>query len=369
MARSEEGVREVSPGVWEVSASRGYRPDGSQRRVRRRVRGTLADAREERRRLLAELGASPCAGRTELVRDFWPQFEARCAAKGLTRATMVDYEKQWRLRIEPEFGGLRWAEVTFPRVQAWIYTLSPGTSRHAVRCLKRMLNCAVDAELVDRNVLDHRRLDYPVARPADPFAPVASIWGAHEVSEAARRLRGDRIEALYLATVGAGLRVEEGLALMWERMRPESLSYIGGGDGWMLHCAVTVVWTEQDGYKAPKNRFSARVAPIAEPFASRLLELQEQGPRCFVWPLYPGAARKHWKALFSPGGALAGMPPCNLKDLRGVHETIMQGAGVLDTVNARLHGRTNVQTGYSHYLKPDAALDDAAKAFGRMVAL
>lgn len=46
-----------------------------------------------------------------------------------------------------------------------------------------------------------------------------------------------------------------------------------------------------------------------------------------------------------------------MKDMRAVHETMLQDAGVLDTLNARLHGRTNVQTGYRHYLKPSSALD------------
>lgn len=30
-------------------------------------------------------------------------------------------------------------------------------------------------------------------------------------------------------------------------------------------------------------------------------------------------------------------------------------------MNASLHGRTNVQTGYMHYLRPSKAVDDAAE--------
>lgn len=61
------------------------------------------------------------------------------------------------------------------------------------------------------------------------------------------------------------------------------------------------------------------------------------------------------------------MPYSRLKDMRSAHETIVQDAGTLDTVNARLHGRSNVQTGYRHYLRPSAALDRAASEMGRMV--
>ena len=360
------GVRPVRPGVWDLTACRGYRRDGGQRRLRERFEGTFSEAVARRQEMVAELGGSACAGQTDVVRDFWPLFMRRCRAKGLTNETIGGYESSWRLRIEPAFGNLRWPELSYPMVQSWVYGMTPAVAKKSVRCLKRMINCAVDAELVDRNVLDHRRIDYPVERE-DPFAEQPVMWGAPQVAEAMRRLRGDDAEALFLALVGGGLRVEEGLGLMWSRLRFSEVSRLGGGDGLMAHAYVQMAWTERDGFKAPKNKFSRRVAPIPDPFASRLAELAVEGPRAFLWDKYPGRARKHWKALFEPGGALQGMPYAQLKDMRSVHETIMQGAGVLDTVNARLHGRTNVQTGYTHYLKPDAALDAAAQAFGRAV--
>ena len=49
---------------------------------------------------------------------------------------------------------------------------------------------------------------------------------------------------------------------------------------------------------------------------------------------------------------------------------LMQQAGVQDTLNAALHGRSNVQTGYRHYLVPgDASAARAAEAVGEAVRL
>ena len=158
------GVRPVRPGVWALTACRGYRRDGGQRRLRERFEGAFTEAVARRQEMVAELGGSACAGQTDVVRDFWPLFMRRCRAKGLTNETIGGYESSWRLRIEPAFGDLRWPELSYPMVQSWVYGMTPAVARKSVRCLKRMINCAVDAELVDRNVLDHRRIDYPVER-------------------------------------------------------------------------------------------------------------------------------------------------------------------------------------------------------------
>lgn len=368
MPRSKSGSkREVRPGVWEVSASAGYREDGRQRRAYRTVHGTEADADRALRALVVEMGQTPSLGCTSTVGDYWPMFVRRARAKGLSNATLTDYEKQWRLRIEPAFGDVRWADLRFRDVQQWVYTMGPSAARHAVRVLRRIMNCAVADEVADRSVLDHRRIDYPVAR-VDPLADAPVIWGPAQVAEAMGRLGGHRIEALFLALVGGGLRVEEGLALTWGDLSATEVKMLDGTDGLMVHVAVTKAWTQADGLHGTKNAFSRRLVPVAEPFSSRLMALAgEPGER--LWTLYPGRARREWRGLFADGGPLAGMPYSRMKDMRSVHETIMQDAGALDTVNARLHGRSNVTTGYRHYLKPSDALDAAAERMGERVRL
>ena len=358
--------REILPGVWEVCVAKGYREDGQPRREYRYVEGTDADADEARVLLAADMGRSPSLGNMSTLADYWPTFELRLRAKGISNATISDYEKEWRLRVRPQFGDLRWSQLAFRDVQRWVLTLTHSQAEHAVRFLRRYINSAIDDELCDRNPLDHRRMDYPIER-VDPLAPPPPMWGAHHVAEAMSRMEGDDLEPLFLALLGGGLRPEEGLGLWWSDVSATPITLMDGSDGWMAHLSVTRSWTERDGLHGTKNRFSTRLVPVPEPFSSRLLSLAVEGPRAPLYPRYPGRARRDWAALYGGSGALSGLPRMRMKDMRAIHETLMQDAGALDTVNARLHGRTNVQTGYRHYLRPSAALDSAAQAMGERV--
>lgn len=364
--RRPGGKREVRPGVWEISVSSGYREDGKQRREYRYVEGTEADADAELVRLAADMGRSASLGNRATLADYWPAFEQKLRAKGASNATISDYEKEWRLRVRPQFGHLKWSQLAFRDVQRWVLTLTHSQAEHAVRFLRRYINSAIDDELCDRNPLDHRRMDYPIER-VDPLAPPPPMWGAHHVSEALSRMEGNDLEPLFLVLLGGGLRPEEGLGLWWSDVSAVPVTMMDGSDGWMCHLSVTKSWTERDGLHGTKNRFSTRLVPVPEPFASRLLSLAVEGPRASLYPKYPGRARRDWADLYKPSGALARLPRMRMKDMRSVHETLVQDTGALDTVNARLHGRTNVQTGYRHYLRPSAALDSAAQAMGERI--
>ena len=312
---------------------------------------------------LSRFQAPAGLGQDATLEEFWPLFEARCEAKGLANATLSDYRKQWRLRIRPAFGDARVADVRFSHVQAWLYGMTPNTAHHAARTLKRMLSVAVDLEVIPSNPLMGRRLDFPVARSAPGVdGPPSMPWGAREVSLCMERLRGERVEPLWLVLAGGGLRTEEGLALWWEDV---GFRYVAGS--LVADIAVWKAWTEADGLKRTKNASSTRVVPIPAPFSERLAELARQGPRVRLWDAYGRYASREWRRLFLPGARLSALPYAPLSSMRSVHETLMQEAGVLDTVNARIHGRTNVQTGYAHYLRPSVALDEAAITMGILV--
>ena len=80
--------------------------------------------------------------------------------------------------------------------------------------------------------------------------------------------------------------------------------------------------------------------------------------------LAPNNISNRWKVLFEPvtskhaktkgrhKGRLAGFPFVPLNRMRATHETYMQQAGVLDSVNAAAHGHSEVVS-YRHYQRPD----------------
>lgn len=370
MARSPLGSKvQRAPGVWTVRVSAGRRPDGSRRWRNATVRGSERDADLEIMRLAAELHATPASADGLTLADYWPFFLARCRAKGLTNATLDDYGRTWANHVGPALGAAPLASVGFPEAQALALGKTNAVGKHAVKLLRRMLSCACDDGLVAVNPLMGRRFDYRV-KEADLSAPPAPLWGVAEVLEAAERLRGCPLEALWLALVGGGLRVSEGLALWWSDVETVPVSHSDGSCGAMARVTVWKSWTPRDGLKGTKTPGSVRMVPVPDPFASRLAELELHGPRCPIFPRRLDRASRMWAALWrAPGkrmsddgymGDLMGLPRLSLRDMRAVHETLMQEAGTLDTLNARLHGRSDVRVGYAHYLKPQAPAFEAA---------
>lgn len=371
MGRANLGSkRERRPGVWEIAVGAGYCDDGSRRRAYSTVYGTEREADYEILRLSRELGLSPSFANINTLGDYWPDFYSRCHAKGLTKAALMDYADTWRLHVEPVLGDTPLADVTYAVVQRLVLTKTHATGMHTAKLIRRMLTCAMDDGLIDSNPLLGRRLDYRVKATRDPFERPPVMWGIPEVLEAANRLRDCPMEPLWLALVGGGLRVSEGLGLWWEDLDFSHVIHQNGECGLLAQALVWKSWTRKDGWKSTKTPSSVRTVPIPDPFASRLAELALEGPRVSVFQRGFDRVGLMWRHLFVKPkkamsddgymGVLVGMPYLPLKDMRSVHETLMQDTGTLDTLNARLHGRTNVQVGYGHYLKPQAPAFEAA---------
>ncbi|MBR2683856.1 MAG: hypothetical protein IKE22_11400, partial [Atopobiaceae bacterium] len=71
------------------------------------------------------------------------------------------------------------------------------------------------------------------------------------------------------------------------------------------------------------------------------------------------------RRLWGEGRPLAGLPYLPLSRMRATHETMMQAAGVPDSVNAAAHGHS-VAVAYGHYMRQDST--SAAGDVGDMLA-
>ena len=389
MPRSKVGSwREVRPGVWQVRVSSGYRADGAQRTVSRTVHGTEDDARREAARIADELGRSPAMQRGVTLADVWWRYLERRAPQ-LARKTAKGYEwlmgKEWL----PRLGGTDVSAISHADVQAALLSMGHDRAVRSRRVLSAVLSWAVSAGLVDGNAA-MGSFEFPRAPErgqdgglfdADPFAAIEGtrdVWSARTVLEALPRMRGLPLEPCWLACVGAGLRVEEALAL-----RRMDVRRIEVGGRMVTQLAVHAARTDMDERKATKTGQSVRIVAVAEPLGARLWELACELPdrADLLCPMSAGNQNKRWRGYFdSPStskhcpkaedamyrGRLYGLPYLPMGRMRATHATLMQEAGVLDSVNAAVHGHSE-RVSYEHYQRAD--LTDAAAQVGSYLSL
>jgi integrase len=365
--RSRLGTkREVRPGVWKISVECGTKSNGKRRTSSRTVRGNDRDADAALYALACEMGKSPNVGDGMTLDEYFWQVFVPVRSQDLTNATMRGYQSTYRCHISEALGGREMNDMDHVSVQLVVSACTPGTAPKVTRTLRVILRSAWDDGLIDEEPMRHR-LRLPRKQPERRV-----IWGASEVADALVRLRGASLEALWLVMAGGGLRREEALALDWSDVTFRSCLGMDGGEAWVASVDVSKAITDADGLKGTKTDKSTRIISIGEPFASRLHEIASDGPMCKGrhghGRMAASSVPRAWRLLFADGHALAGMPYIELRTMRHTHETLMQRAGVADTLNAAIHGRTNVSTGYEHYLVPgEDATTEAAERLARIV--
>ena len=367
-------------GRWLARIQRGERADGRPRAVSK----TFDTRAEAEAWLLAQsvaLGSRPDLSGGVTLRALWAMY-AQARLPQLARKTQAQY--RWYMEgttsADGRAGGrtswldvLGEADVSLVDVrmaQAHIDTLSHMEGTHAKCALSSVLSWGVSAGIVATNPLVGHRFRYaPLPEPdydSDPFAAIEGarqVWGAAQVLECFERIRGLPLEACWLACAGAGLRVEEALALRGKDVRRQA---VGGRD--VTQLAVHAARTDMDERKATKTRQSVRIVAVMEPLGERYWEIaSEVGRDELVCPISAGKQNRRWRGYFAEPsrskhaprkegcnylGRLHGLPYVPLSKMRNTHVTLMQQAGVADTLNALMHGHSE-QTERRHYMRPD----------------
>lgn len=301
----------------------------------------------------------------ETVAAYWEHF-ARTRGQRLANATLSRYAHSMGKHVLPMLGDVALDALRHVDVQRMVMACpTRGTALQAKRSLSAVLGYAVAEGYLERNPVAGR-LELPpesgrlasVSEREDPFEAIAgtsAVWDAETVMQAFPRLRGLPLEPCWLCMVGAGLRREEALALRWRDVRRR--------DG-VVELAVHRARTEKDGIKATKTARSVRIAQMVEPLGSRLMELEGETD-ALVCSASVGNISKRWANLWKPRGKNCphsaprgimlkepAIPYLPLQKMRATHESLMQKAGVLDSVNAAAHGHSRAVS-YKHYLSGD----------------
>jgi len=112
-SRKAAGMRERSPGVWELIAEAGRDPvTGKRRQVSRVFRGNLRDAKKARAELVTELGRGRHTGSRATVDDLFSEWVKELERKGRSPNTIHNYVKVYRHDIAATLGKVAVSKVT-----------------------------------------------------------------------------------------------------------------------------------------------------------------------------------------------------------------------------------------------------------------
>ena len=377
----------LSDGRIKVTVTRGLRSDGK----RRRVYGYARDEDEAERLALdlaSRIGLHVELGNGITLEQWWQTYRATRGQR-IAKVTLERYTTEMRGTWLPALGSKDISLITHADIQAEvIIARTRSMAKERVKALSAVLTHAVREGKLSVNPCKAASFEMPgdvgkedlsgIDYEDDPFAAiegVKQVWSADIVLRAMERLRGLPLETCFLSMVGAGLRREEALALRWRDVRVD--------DG-VTQIAVHAANTAKDGIGSTKTKKSIRIVAMAEPFGSRLWSLRGDRDE-MVCDVSPKNCSRRWRSMWEPlseskhmprnpathiarGVMLAepAVPFLHLKQMRATHETLMQAAGVSDSLNAATHGHSE-RVAYSHYMMPDSVA--AAERMGALFVL
>ncbi len=383
--RSRLGSKEkAASGRWRVRVSVGYGADGVQRTISRTV-----DTEEEADRAIAEIAADmgrrPEMGAGVTLSKVWELYQ-RDKAPRLAVKSQKNYDWCMRRYWLPRLGSRDVTSLCHADVQSVLTPLTRQNAIHARVALSSVLTYAVGEGLLSRNVC---RETYEIARddggPSDddpiwdenPFDAVEAgsvVWDAVTVMRALPLMEGLPLEPVWLAMVGGGLDLEEAFAL-----RPIDLRRVEVMGRVVTQASVHHATNDMERRKGTKTGRRRRIVTMMEPFGTRLWELsREVGERDQICRTTPSNQNRSWRSYFAKPldpesddpeerrrarhvkkgtlykGRLRGFPYVALKNMRYTNASLMQEAGVLDSLNAAAHGHSQ-KVSYSNYQRADVA--------------
>ena len=111
--RKAPGMRERSPGVWELVVETGRDPvTGRRRQVSRTFHGTLREAKLARAELLVESSHGRHDGTNATVGDLFEEWILELERKGRSPNTIHCYRRTYRRNLEPTLAKVRVTKVT-----------------------------------------------------------------------------------------------------------------------------------------------------------------------------------------------------------------------------------------------------------------
>lgn len=373
-------VRQKPNGRWLARIQHGEKIDGSPR-VMSKTWDTKAEAESWLMAQSVKLNERPDLSRGLTLRKLWEVYE-RIRLPELAKTTQAVY-RQRMAKVLEAMGDADVSTIRHGDVQLMLDDMRPSIARKTANVLSSVLTFGVRNNLLAENVMHKAPFIYgEQSRFAeadsdvwntDPFAAIEQrrdVWNMRITLVCMERIRGLALEPVWLACVGAGLRVEEAFALRKMDVRRIVGSFDEyGKEIWVTQLAIHHATTRDETRKSTKTTRSVGVVPMLEPFGKRYWELTCACAKNdeVVCKLSAARQNKTWRAYFDEPptrwskhmaesrkvtGKLYGLPYIPLSRMRATHTTLVQEAGVLDSMNRSWHRNTSAVQ-QRHYMAPD----------------
>jgi len=211
-----------------------------------------------------EHGVLPRSGR--LTVEQWLTSWMRSIESSVRARTFEHYAGIVRLHLVPSIGRRPLSKLTPSDVETMLSAhvkggMSPRSAHHVRAVLRNALKGAERDGLVSRNAAS-------LARPPRVVKTEMTTLSPAQVTAFLAAIKDDRLEALYVTTLGLGLRQGEVLGLRWSDVDM---------DGGVLRVTNALQWIRPAGEKAaaphlvePKSTSSRRTLSLSEPVIDAL---------------------------------------------------------------------------------------------------
>lgn len=349
MRRQIGSIKEKGKNLFEVRVTVGVNPKtGVQMRKSKTVRGSRKDAEKALIAMLVKSGKGDEFKEQITLDNYWNEIYLPNAKGRLRERTIAGYENNYRLLIKDHLGGLYLHQITPPVIDNWLATFKGDRRRFdAYRSLRMILRRAIKDRVLDSDPT--AQVDIPKYQKYEP-----SVLTAPEAAKYIELSRDTIVEPAVLIMLGAGLRCEEVMPLLWEDITPE-------GDITINKARTYFHGKHYDD--STKTAFSNRIVRLPKGIIKRLNELRCDD-KIPVLHNDDGTPRSYNSLAHSYTRWLERLPEnitrIPMKDLRHTSLTLtLEGGADLLSVSRRAgHSSTHVTAAY--YLRPHRSIDEAA---------
>lgn len=178
---------------------------------------------------------------------------------GLAETTIADYERLWRVELQPRIGTHKVSDTTWRYVQHVLNEIdSASVAQHAYRLWKKMCNLAIRDGLLVTNPVDRN-----IRLPEHKRKEKVTLTG-DEVLALLEAAKDSKYLPIVCMEIGGGLRHEEACAITRSDIRFEGR--------WAILSVSKALTTAQGKVirKDTKTAFSERLVALGEPFCGIL---------------------------------------------------------------------------------------------------